>query len=164
LVGPKILTENRFESALIASQYDPMSIIEKIIPALAGSAQIVVHSPTSEVRFFSFMLPYIHNWRFRADPLTMPSFASERPRNHQPNDDRAFHAAVPSLARPDASWDEWDGTWRVAVIVHQSVLRRECQADYCKEETEEELDCLYLNTRQTIKVSLADRTSYATEG
>ena len=37
-------------SLLVASQYDPLSILEKLTPYLAGSASIVVHSPYVQVR------------------------------------------------------------------------------------------------------------------
>jgi hypothetical protein len=97
-----------------------MSIIEKIIPALAGSAQIVVHSPTSEVSLILLLFPPqtgpSNFTTTTADPLTMSSFPTDGPRNRKSNDDRAFHAPISSLARPDASGDEWDGAWRLAIV------------------------------------------------
>ena len=38
---------------VIASQYDPFSILQKLSPYLAGSANIVVHSPYVQVRRLS---------------------------------------------------------------------------------------------------------------
>ncbi|KAI8990630.1 Gcd10p-domain-containing protein [Trametes punicea] len=39
------LFSGEFDGLIIASEYDPYSIIEKLYPYLAGSASIVVHSP-----------------------------------------------------------------------------------------------------------------------
>jgi len=36
-------------SLIVASEYDPFSIVEKLYPYLAGSAPIVVHSPHGQV-------------------------------------------------------------------------------------------------------------------
>lgn len=36
---------------LVASEYEPFSIVERLSPYLAGSASIVVHSPHIQVRF-----------------------------------------------------------------------------------------------------------------
>ncbi|KAI0368838.1 Gcd10p-domain-containing protein [Pilatotrama ljubarskyi] len=43
------LFSGEFEGLIIASEYDPHSIIEKLYPYLAGSASIVVHSPHVQV-------------------------------------------------------------------------------------------------------------------
>ncbi|KAJ3812381.1 Gcd10p family-domain-containing protein [Lentinula lateritia] len=37
-----------FEALLVASQYEPSGIIDRLVPYLAGSASIVVHSPHSQ--------------------------------------------------------------------------------------------------------------------
>lgn len=37
-------TDGEFESLILACEYDPYSIIERVLPALAGSAAIVVYS------------------------------------------------------------------------------------------------------------------------
>lgn len=34
---------------IVASQYDPSGIVDRLVPYLAGSASIVVHSPQSQV-------------------------------------------------------------------------------------------------------------------
>ena len=47
-------SETMFESLIIASDYEPYSILERLVPYLSGSASIVIHSPSIEVR-----LPYI---------------------------------------------------------------------------------------------------------
>ncbi|GAA6025096.1 hypothetical protein JCM11491_004779 [Sporobolomyces phaffii] len=38
--------KGEYDALIIASEYEPYSIIERLIPYLAGSASIVVHSPT----------------------------------------------------------------------------------------------------------------------
>ncbi|EAU92549.2 eukaryotic translation initiation factor 3 62 kDa subunit [Coprinopsis cinerea okayama7 len=43
------LFAGEFNSLIIASEYDPMVIIERLYPYLAGSASIVVHSPYVQV-------------------------------------------------------------------------------------------------------------------
>ncbi|KIY50409.1 Gcd10p-domain-containing protein [Fistulina hepatica ATCC 64428] len=43
------LFAGEFEGLIIASQYEPYSIVEKLSPYLAGSAPIVIHSPYPEV-------------------------------------------------------------------------------------------------------------------
>ncbi|KAJ3011692.1 hypothetical protein NUW54_g2085 [Trametes sanguinea] len=43
------LFAGEFEGLIIATEYDPYSIIEKLYPYLAGSASIVVHSPQVQV-------------------------------------------------------------------------------------------------------------------
>ncbi|KAH9897769.1 Gcd10p-domain-containing protein [Cubamyces lactineus] len=43
------LFSGEFDGLIIASEYDPYSIIEKLYPYLAGSASIVVHSPHVQV-------------------------------------------------------------------------------------------------------------------
>ncbi|KAI0720061.1 Gcd10p-domain-containing protein [Cerioporus squamosus] len=43
------LFAGEYDGLLIASQYDPFSIIDKLYPYLAGSASIVVHSPHVQV-------------------------------------------------------------------------------------------------------------------
>lgn len=37
-------------SLIVASEYDPLSVLEKLLPYLAGSASIVVHSPHVQAR------------------------------------------------------------------------------------------------------------------
>jgi len=51
-----ILAQNRedlfageFDGLIVASQYDPFSILQKLRPYLAGSASIVVHSPQVQI-------------------------------------------------------------------------------------------------------------------
>ncbi|KAI0714889.1 Gcd10p-domain-containing protein [Earliella scabrosa] len=43
------LFAGEFDGLLVASQYDPFSIVDKLFPYLAGSASIVVHSPHVQV-------------------------------------------------------------------------------------------------------------------
>ncbi|PPQ69782.1 hypothetical protein CVT26_014170 [Gymnopilus dilepis] len=43
------LFSGEFDSLLVASEYDPLSILERLSPYVAGSAPIVVHSPFSSV-------------------------------------------------------------------------------------------------------------------
>ncbi|KAI0828876.1 Gcd10p-domain-containing protein [Trametes gibbosa] len=43
------LFNGEFDGLIVASEYDPYSIIEKLYPYLAGSASIVVHSPNVQV-------------------------------------------------------------------------------------------------------------------
>ncbi|KAH9849238.1 Gcd10p-domain-containing protein [Lenzites betulinus] len=43
------LFNGEFDGLIVASEYDPYSIIEKLYPYLAGSASIVVHSPHVQV-------------------------------------------------------------------------------------------------------------------
>lgn len=43
---------NPLFSLLIASEYEPLAILERLQPYLAGSATIVVHSPHLQVRSF----------------------------------------------------------------------------------------------------------------
>ncbi|EJD03817.1 Gcd10p-domain-containing protein [Fomitiporia mediterranea MF3/22] len=43
------LFSGEFDGLLIASEYEPFSIVEKLCPYLAGSASIVVHSPHIQV-------------------------------------------------------------------------------------------------------------------
>ncbi|KAF5312145.1 hypothetical protein D9619_002600 [Psilocybe cf. subviscida] len=43
------LFSGEFEGLLIASEYDPYSIIERLSPYLGGSASVVVHSPFSQI-------------------------------------------------------------------------------------------------------------------
>lgn len=42
---------------IVASQYDPWSILERLSPYLAGSASIVVHSPQVQVRLTLISCP-----------------------------------------------------------------------------------------------------------
>jgi tRNA (adenine-N(1)-)-methyltransferase non-catalytic subunit len=43
------LFAGEFEGLLIATEYDPLTIIERLSPYLAGSASVVVHSPFSQI-------------------------------------------------------------------------------------------------------------------
>ncbi|KIM47530.1 hypothetical protein M413DRAFT_439198 [Hebeloma cylindrosporum] len=43
------LFAGEFDGLLISSEYDPLSIIERLSPYLAGSASVVVHSPFSQI-------------------------------------------------------------------------------------------------------------------
>lgn len=43
------LFDGEFDGLLVASEYDPLSIVEKLSPYLAGSASIVVQSPNIQV-------------------------------------------------------------------------------------------------------------------
>jgi len=43
------LFSGEFEGLIVASEYDPYSILEKLSPYLAGSASIVVHSPHIQI-------------------------------------------------------------------------------------------------------------------
>ncbi|CAL1694467.1 unnamed protein product [Somion occarium] len=43
------LFAGEFDGLIVASQYDPFSILEKLMPYLAGSASIVVHSPYVQI-------------------------------------------------------------------------------------------------------------------
>ncbi|KAH8102396.1 Gcd10p-domain-containing protein [Cristinia sonorae] len=43
------LFNGEFDGLIVASQYDPFSIVQKLFPYLAGSASIVVHSPQVHV-------------------------------------------------------------------------------------------------------------------
>jgi len=43
------LFSGEFEALIVASEYEPFSIVEKLSPYLAGSASIVVHSPHLQV-------------------------------------------------------------------------------------------------------------------
>ena len=45
-----------FDAVVVACQYDPFSILEKVLPSLAGSAAIVVHSPYLQVSLPSHSL------------------------------------------------------------------------------------------------------------
>jgi hypothetical protein len=45
-----MLSAYGYVSLLIASEYDPWSIVETMFPYLAGSASIVVHNPYAQVR------------------------------------------------------------------------------------------------------------------
>lgn len=55
-------------SLIVASQYDPFSILEELSPYLGGSASIVVHSPQVQVRNDSIIL--IHYLQsFPTDPF-----------------------------------------------------------------------------------------------
>ncbi|KAE9398517.1 Gcd10p-domain-containing protein [Gymnopus androsaceus JB14] len=42
------LFAGEFEALIVASQYDPSGIVDRLVPYLAGSASIVVHSPQSQ--------------------------------------------------------------------------------------------------------------------
>jgi tRNA (adenine58-N1)-methyltransferase non-catalytic subunit len=48
------LRADGYASLVIASEYDPWSIVETLFPYLAGSASIVVHSPYAQVRRVGF--------------------------------------------------------------------------------------------------------------
>ena len=39
-----------YSSLLVATEYEPFSVIEKLTPYIGGSASIVVHSPYLQVR------------------------------------------------------------------------------------------------------------------
>jgi len=43
------LFAGEFDSLIVASEYDPFSIVTKLYPYLAGSAPIVVHSPHGQI-------------------------------------------------------------------------------------------------------------------
>jgi len=43
------LFEGEFDGLIVASEYDPFSIVDKLTPYLAGSSSIVVQSPTVQV-------------------------------------------------------------------------------------------------------------------
>lgn len=54
VIIPTIFYQNRptgLNSLLVATQYDPLSVLEKLSPYLGGSTSIVVHSPYVQVVF-----------------------------------------------------------------------------------------------------------------
>ena len=46
---PYTLTLTDLERLIVASEYDPWSILERLFPYLAGSASIVIQSPNAQV-------------------------------------------------------------------------------------------------------------------
>ncbi|GAA5985034.1 hypothetical protein JCM5350_003320 [Sporobolomyces pararoseus] len=63
--------KGEYDALIIASEYEPYSIIERLIPSLAGSASIVIHSPTIQPLFPCLM-------SLRANPLIL------QPTIHEP--------------------------------------------------------------------------------
>ncbi|GAA5913948.1 tRNA 1-methyladenosine methyltransferase subunit GCD10 [Sporobolomyces salmoneus] len=60
-----------YDALIVASEYEPYSIVERLIPFLAGSASIVIHSPTIQPLFPCLM-------SLRANPLIL------QPTIHEP--------------------------------------------------------------------------------
>lgn len=46
---------------IIATEYDPWSVLERLLPSIAGSASIVIHSPYLSVRILSSHSPRSHS-------------------------------------------------------------------------------------------------------
>ena len=56
-------------SVILACEYEPYSVLERLLPSIGGSAPVIVYSPYLPV----CLLPLTSNHRFRADPTLPPS-------------------------------------------------------------------------------------------
>ena len=98
-----------FDAVIIACQYEPFSILEKVLPSLAGSASIVVHSPYLQVS----LLPSPSLLRSQTEmsgSLQRSISNATNPRFPLSNNRRTMVEEISSLAWKDASGNAGNGT------------------------------------------------------